>query len=60
MKKPINIYVFKEMKYILGRKHLDNLMLEYMTEDQKELVMRRIDNELNLGLYDEYETTFFL
>ena len=60
VKKAINIYVYKEMKYILGKKATDQYILDSMTEDEKELAMRRVDKKLNLGLYDEYGQTFLL
>lgn len=60
VKKAINIYVYKEMKYILGKKATDQFILDSMTEDEKELAMRRVDKNLNLGLYDEYGQTFLL
>jgi hypothetical protein len=60
VKKSINIYVYKEMKYILGKKATDQFILDSMTEEEKELAMRRVDKNLNLGLYDEYGQTFLL
>jgi hypothetical protein len=60
VKKAINIYVYKEMKYILGKKATDQFMLDALTEDEREIVMRRVDEKLNLGLYDEYGQTFLL
>lgn len=60
VKKAINIYVYKEMKYILGKKATDQFLLDALTEDERELIMRRVDKKLNLGLYDEYGQTFLL
>lgn len=53
-----NNYVWKEMMYILGRKKMIEGIVKSMNETELEYFLRRMDREIDLGLYDEYEAVY--
>lgn len=53
-----NNYVWNEMKYILGRKKMIEGIVKGMNETELEHFLRRMDREIGLGLYDEYEAEY--